>query len=273
MHPNFPYSRSVKTIALLGTASFFTIAATISAQAQVQEVLITGSLITGTAAIGVPVTQLGQESFLESGSITVSDVLNQVQEVRVLTSQTNTGGGGNAQRLREVSVRGIATGAGTESLLMVNGMRVPIQSFSAELIDPSIIAPIAVERVDILAEGASATYGSDAVAGVVNVILRRGYEGMMTTGSYSFSEDLGADTYTIGGLYGRQWDTGGITVSLQWTHQKEVRGDRGDKDFGGFWSLDFERFGYDDKTPLGTAGPAVVHVGGRDFCTSRQSRV
>ncbi len=264
MHPTYARSCGVRTLALLGTASFLTMAATAPAQAQVAEILITGSLIEGAAAVGVPVTQLGQESFLETGAITVSDVLNQVQEVQVLTSQTNTGGGGNAQRLQEVSIRGIATGAGTETLLMVNGMRVPIQSFSAELIDPSIIAPIAVQRVDVLAEGASATYGSDAVAGVINVILRRGYEGMLTQATYGFSEGLGADTYTIAGLYGRQWDTGGITVSLQWRTQKEVRGDRGDKDFGGFWNLDFERFGFDDKTPLGTAAPAVVHVGGRE---------
>ena len=235
-----------------------------TAQAQVAEILITGSLISGATAVGVPVTQLGQESILETGAVTVSEVLRQVQEVQVLTSQTNTGSGGNAQRMQQVAIRGIGTGAGSETLLMVNGIRVPIQSFSAELIDPSIIAPIAVQRVDVLAEGASATYGSDAVAGVINVILRRGYEGMLTQATYGFSEGLGADTYTIAGLYGRQWDTGGITVSLQWRTQKEVRGDRGDKDFGGFWDLDFERFGYNDHRPLGTAAPAVVHVGGVD---------
>ena len=212
MHPTYARSRGVRTLALLGTASFLTMAATAPAQAQVAEILITGSLIEGAAAVGVPrhATRAGVVPRnrrhhclrrVESGA-----------EVQVLTSQTNTGGGGNAQRLQEVSIRGIATGAGTETLMMVNGMRVPIQSFSAELIDPSIIAPIAVQRVDVLAEGASATYGSDAVAGVINVILRRGYEGMLTQATYGFSEGLGADTHTIAGLYGRQWDTGGITL-------------------------------------------------------------
>ena len=85
-----------------------------------------------------------------SGTVSISDMLTQLPEVTVETSQTTTAGGGNAQRLREAILRDISTGAGTETLLMVNGMRVPIQSFSAELIDPSIIAPIATQRVDVL---------------------------------------------------------------------------------------------------------------------------
>jgi outer membrane receptor protein involved in Fe transport len=141
---------------------------------------------------------------------------------------------------------------------MINGMRVPIQGFSAELIDPSIIAPIATQRVDVLLEGASATYGSDAVAGVINVILRRGYDGAISQVSYSRSTDINASEWVVAQLVGRTWDTGQVTASVSWNHQAEVYG-RARR----YWTLDFEHIGLDDRRQIGAANPAVVHIGNR----------
>ena len=84
-------SRASHVAALLGTASFVAIGSG-AAQAQVAEVLITGSLIAGTQAVGVPITAVGEEQFLEQGAITVADMLLSVPSVQVDASLTSLRG-------------------------------------------------------------------------------------------------------------------------------------------------------------------------------------
>ncbi|MGY9106001.1 MAG: hypothetical protein ACKVG0_05630, partial [Alphaproteobacteria bacterium] len=86
-------SRTSNVAALLGTASFVALGSG-AAQAQVAEVLITGSLIAGTQAVGVPITAVGEEQFLEQGAVTVADMLLSVPSVQVDASLTSLRGGG-----------------------------------------------------------------------------------------------------------------------------------------------------------------------------------
>ncbi len=90
---------------------------------------------------------------------------------------------------QDVVIHNVTSGNASESLLMIDGIRFPPQGLGFCVVDPSIIPTLALERVDVLADGASATYGSDALAGVVNAILRRGFDGAITQVQYGQSTD------------------------------------------------------------------------------------
>src|SRR6476660_2508452 len=171
-----------KITTLLGTASFVTLATAMSTPAQAQmaaqaapqevpeQVLITGSLIRGTAAVGVPVTNLGPQDFRQTGALTTSDLFRTVPQFNVIPGPVATQAA-NVERGTRVNLRQLDTGSAPRSLMMVDGMRYPAQGMGLCQIDPSIIPTAAVDRVDLLLDGASATYGSDAIGGVINIVL------------------------------------------------------------------------------------------------------
>src|SRR5690242_9783248 len=181
--------------ALMGSASLLTLTTAISANAQMtaqaqmaqaptaatvpEQVLVTGSLIHGTAAVGVPVTNLGTQDFVQSGALTTGELFRTVPAAQVSPGPAATINGGQQERNTRVNLRGLDT-TGPRSLLMIDGIRFPPQADGFCVIDPSIIPALALDRIDVLADGASATYGSDAIAGVINVVLKRGYDGAIT---------------------------------------------------------------------------------------------
>src|SRR6476469_2170359 len=184
-----------KITTLLGTASFVAVASALAAQAQQvaqaqmaqaapqevpEQVLITGSLIRGTAAVGVPVTNLSPQDFAQTGALTTADLFRTIPSAHVAPGPVATQSGANLERATRVNIRGLDTGDAPRSLMMVDGIRSPPQAHGLCTIDPSIIPAIALDRIDILVDGASATYGSDAIAGVINIILKRGFEGAIT---------------------------------------------------------------------------------------------
>src|SRR5690349_8753095 len=142
---------------LLGTASLLTMANVIGAQAQQvaqaqmaqaaqqapEQVLITGSLIHGTTAVGVPVTNLSPQDFAMTGALTTSDLFRTVPAANVSPGAVATQSGANIERQARINIRGLDTGDAVRSLLMVDGVRVPPQGNGVCAVDPSIIPSIA----------------------------------------------------------------------------------------------------------------------------------
>jgi outer membrane receptor protein involved in Fe transport len=256
-----------KLTALLGTASFFTIYHAIGVQAQQvaqaqvaqatevpEQVLVTGSLIHGAVAVGVPVTNLGTQDFAQTGALTTADLFRTIPSAVVSPGPIATNANNNIGKQTRVNIRNLDPNDGTRSLLMVDGYRVPPQGEADCTIDPSIIPAIALDRIDILVDGASATYGSDAIAGVVNVILKRGYDGAITQLRSTFGK--GKQSYQASQLWGRTWDGGDITLSYEWgdnTPQHATDVPR----FG----LDFTPWGLEDRTPIRSSLPGTISVG------------
>jgi iron complex outermembrane receptor protein len=159
---NLTKARS-KLAALLGTTSLLTISGAVAAYAgeatstqtarapeEIPEnVLITGSLIRGTAAVGVPVTNLSPQDFAVTGAVTTGDLFRDFPAANVSQSGSATLGGGHTERETRVNLRGLDA-TGPRSLLMVDGMRYPPQADGICAIDPSIIPSIALDHVDIL---------------------------------------------------------------------------------------------------------------------------
>ena len=150
----------------------------------------------------MPVTDFAAE-FVETGALTITDILKSVPALRIDAEASPTYGGGTLSFEQNVQIHGLGTGSGVETLLLVNGLRFPPQNYSNDTVNPSIIPQIAIERIDVLTAGASAVYGSDATAGVINIILRRGYEGAMTQSSVSSDPDDRLSRRASSQLYGQ----------------------------------------------------------------------
>lgn len=192
------------------------------------EVVITGSRIRGVAPVGATVTAVGREEIENSGAVNTTQILLQVPQIFNLgvseSSRGQSGGNTNITYAAGINLRGIGPFA---TLVLVNGHRVVAQGTQGLAVDPSIIPSLMVERVEVVADGASAIYGSDAVAGVANLILRRNEEGGQ--GVVRFGH---ADQYherQIGMLVGRQWAGGQFTLAAEHTFRSALSGR--DRDF------------------------------------------
>src|SRR6266550_4261400 len=263
--------KTSKLTTLLGTASFLTLATSLDAQAQQvaqaqmaqaspqevpEQVLITGSLIRGTAAVGVPVTNLSPQDFAQTGALTTSDLFRTVPQANVSPGPVATQSGANIDRATRVNLRGLDTGNGVRSLLMVDGMRFPPQGNGQCEVDPSIIPALSQDRIDVLVDGSSATYGSDAIGGVINIILKRGYDGAVTQLRYTQAA-AGKNRYQASQLWGRTWDGGDITLSYEWYDDSPIQGSAANSKF----RVDFSPWGLENRIPLSSAMPGIISTG------------
>jgi outer membrane receptor protein involved in Fe transport len=200
------------------------------------------------------VTNLRPQDFVTTGALTAADLFRAFPAAIVLPGSVATNGGFNIERGTKVSLRDLDR-TSTRSLLMIDGMRFPGQGSGQCTIDPSIIPALAVDRIDILMEGASATYGSDAIAGVINIILKRNMDGAITQARWTTGEG-GRNRYVASAVWGRTWDGGQITLSYEWYNETPVMGNYFSK-----FTNDYTPWGFDDKRPLGSSIPATLSTG------------
>jgi len=222
-----------------------------------ETVLITGSLIRGTVAVGVPVVNLGAQDFAKTGALSTSDLFRTIPQFNV-----NVGGGvgtvaaGRQEGGTRVNLRQLDTGTAPRNLMMIDGMRYPPQDQGLCQIEPDILPVVAIDRVDLLLDGASATYGSDAIGGVFNIILKRAYDGAITQVGYKAGAG-GNNQYFASQLWGRTWDGGQVTISFEWRHTEATKGTVNSR-----YSFDFSPFGLDNRTPLASSMPGTISTGG-----------
>jgi iron complex outermembrane receptor protein len=144
-------------------------------QAQpIQRVEVTGSSIRRVAAeTSLPITTIRAADFAKQGLTTVQEVLNTIpmnQTSTVSSSAVGAGTGGRAT----ADLRGLG---GDKTLVLLNGRRLANHPYFADTVDLNIIPVAALERVEVLRDGASAIYGTDAIGGVINFITKRSVEG------------------------------------------------------------------------------------------------
>jgi iron complex outermembrane receptor protein len=149
-----------------------------TAEAPVQRVEITGSSIKRMASeTSLPVTTVKASEFVKQGLTTAQEVLNTIpmnQSQTVSASAVGAGTGGRA----EADLRGLG---GDKTLVLLNGRRLASHPYFADSVDLNIIPVSALDRVEVLRDGASAIYGADAIGGVINFITKRSYKGVTVT--------------------------------------------------------------------------------------------
>ena len=188
-------------------------------------IVVTGSRISGTP-LASPVITLSEERIREEGNATLAEAVRTIPQN--FGGGQNPGVGNNVPATSGVNV-GSATsinlrGIGSDATLtLVNGHRLSY-SASRQSIDVSSIPLGAVERIEVVPDGASAIYGSDAVAGVVNIILKRDYEGLETRARLGASTDGGHFDQRYSAVAGTRWDSGGFVTSYEFGRTTALEG-------------------------------------------------
>ncbi|WP_052516712.1 TonB-dependent receptor [Brevundimonas abyssalis] len=182
----------------------------------VDEILVTGSRIRG-APPSAPVIRLTQDEMRNAGNANLGDAIRDLPQNFSGGQNPAVGPGsgsesGNANSTSQVNLRGLGPDA---TLTLLNGRRLSYSGVR-QGVDITAIPLAAVERVEIVADGSSALYGSDAVGGVVNVILRRDFDGVSASARFGASTDGGnvQEQYTLAA--GRIWDGGGLIATVNY---------------------------------------------------------
>ncbi len=205
----------------VSTAAFAQGAATTAVE--LEEVVITGTSIRGVAPVGSNLITVGREQIEESGATTIQQLLSSVPAVTGFGNAAQGGfGSADGAGTFAPTIHGLGASASNGTLVLVDGHRLPLSGINHTLADPGVIAPLAIERVEVLPDGASATYGSDAVAGVLNFITRRNYQGFELSGNFGVAD--GYDSQDAGFLWGDSWDRGSVFVTYNYTHKSALAG-------------------------------------------------
>ena len=152
-----------------------------AARAATDELVVTGTLIRGIAPVGAPVISLNTQAIAKTGLLDTASVLKTVPQISYLgisestTGTTANGNGTNTTAGTGVNIRGMGQQA---TLTLINGHRGAPGGQFGNYFEPSNVPTIALSGIEILTDGASAIYGSDAMAGVVNLILRKNFNGL-----------------------------------------------------------------------------------------------
>lgn len=127
-------------------------------------------------------------------------------------------GSENINASSAMNLRGLGADA---TLTLLNGHRLPYDA-TFQGVDISAIPLAAIDRVEIVADGASALYGSDAVGGVANVILRRDYDGAKLSMRFGAATDGGSVQQQYGGVGGMRWDAGGFMIAGDFSKSTDI---------------------------------------------------
>ena len=171
---------------------------------RLEQVDVTGSLIHGVQEVVAPLIYLKQQQLAMSSFATVEDSLYSLPMMSLNGPREDLGIDDNVQYGAGLDLRGLGVGA---TLVLVNGHRQPLSGLNGDFVDVSTIPWSAVQRIEVLPDGASALYGSDAVAGVVNIIMRDNFDGADTRLRYGTAIG-GRQELTASQLFGKRWSSG-----------------------------------------------------------------
>lgn len=191
---------------------------------ELQEIVVTGSHIHGSAPIGSTVRTIDREEIAQSGYASVPDILKTLPQnfaggVGVVNSPaSNDSTAGNDSFATGVNLRGVGADS---TLILIDGHRQATSGLNGTFVDVSSIPATAIERIEVLTDGASAIYGADAIGGVVNFILRKDFTGAETNarlGTYAGAATEGR----VGQLFGTSWATGNVMLAYEFLDQDHL---------------------------------------------------
>lgn len=197
----------------------------------IEEIVITGSrIVRSNLDSPSPIVSFNRDDIDRSGYANLQQLM---ETLPVSGNGTFSTRGNNqdstANGTAAISLRGLGADA---TLVLVNGRRVQISPFAQDIttsfVDINSIPVAAIERVEILKDGASAVYGSDAVAGVVNVVLRRDFEGFEVAGSYGDASGDMNET-NVSAIWGINGEDANLTIVYDYFSNTTLRNaERGD---------------------------------------------
>ena len=189
------------------------------------ELTVTGTHIRGEIPVGAALSSYNREDFDTLGIPTVDSLGRYMLENfsgadSLATLNTN----GNVGSLQQGAATNIFGGAGFDllglgsgaTLTLLNGHRIAPGGLDGSMVDVSLIPLSAIDHIEVLTDGASAIYGSDAVAGVVNIVTRRTLEGAETSLRFGRSTEGGAGEFTTSQLLGHAWSSSNVLLDYEY---------------------------------------------------------
>ncbi|MEI9887588.1 MAG: TonB-dependent receptor [Rhizomicrobium sp.] len=201
-------------------------AAPFEGAASIETVTVTGTHVAGVDPIS-PVISVDRTAIDNSGYSNTAELMRTLPQnfgggINPTTLGTKGQSTNNVSSASTMNLRGL----GPESTLtLINGHRMASDGFVGGVIDISAIPLAAVERVEVVTDGASAIYGADAVAGVANFILRKDYDGVQTSVQVgSSTQGGGGSQITASQLAGMNWGSGGALLNYEYSRQNILIG-------------------------------------------------
>ncbi|WP_180961105.1 MULTISPECIES: TonB-dependent receptor [unclassified Shewanella] len=217
---------AASSVALSGFALAEDAAEGNTAEEKVERIQVTGSRIKrADLETSSPVTVIDASAILASGATSIDDILQQMTSTggAMVNAAVNNGSGGDAS----INLRGLGS---NRTLVLVNGRRmIASGTGAASTVDLNTIPVSMIQRVEVLKDGASAIYGTDAIAGVVNVILKRDFDGFEMNVQTGMSGHGDADESSIDFTIGNTFDKGNVVINAQYTKRGEAS--QADRDF------------------------------------------
>ena len=183
------------------------------------EIVVTGSRLKSQVEGAEPVLTIDASQFKATGETSVADVLRDGVFNSFGSFQGGSGQSGGAQGEQNISLRGLGS---ARTLILLNGRRMASSPSSGGASQNLSVIPFAaVDRIEILKDGASAIYGSDAIGGVINIILKQDFEGMRVSAQASRPSDEGGADNSASMVLGMNGEKGNIVVSAE-TFSREI---------------------------------------------------
>lgn len=228
-----------------------------------EDIVVTGSRIRGSVPVGSPVTTIDRDALDRSGRTTIAEFLQTIpQNFSGGPAETNVGTSARGNAASNIgygtgiNLRGLGTGS---TLTLFDGARPALGGASGAFADISMIPSVAIERLEILTDGASAIYGSDAVAGVVNLRFRSGFNGAETRLRVGTADgDYGE--VQLGQIIGTNWATGHLVIAGEYYRRSDLGS--GERTFA---SEDLRRFGGPDLRSNFNNPGTIVAANGQRF--------
>ena len=218
------------------------------------EIIVTGTRIRGLdQPVGSSIVEVDRQQIESLSATNFTDVLSQVAIVNSFNTQPRISDVG-ASASTAPGLRGLPSSA---TIYLLNGNRMVGDNPLSTSPDPSSIPALAIERVEIVPDGNSAVYGSDAIGGVINIITRKDFEGIEISGRYGSADDY--DAYDIGAIGGIRWDGGSAMLSAAYLGNGHLQNlDRG------FFRQDKSAFGGGDNRET-NCFPSNITIGATSY--------
>ena len=198
------------------------------AEAPVKDIVVTGSLIRGSSEEApAPIDVISSEELARQGSPSVIDLIKNLPTSNGVIGDANqfdARAQGN-EGIASVNLRGLGP---QRTLVLLNGKRIVTSGGGVGIVDVNLIPSAAIGRIEVLKDGAAATYGSDAIAGVVNFITKTNQDGLLASGDYRYIRGSKGD-YGVALSYGKSIDGARFFISAGYQRRSELR--TTDRDF------------------------------------------
>lgn len=214
---------------------------------EIEVIVVTGSYIEGAAEdAALPIDVLRAEDLAKQGSPSMVELVKQIPSVQGVVGEANQYTAGGTSGSANINLRGLG---GARTLVLLNGRRLAPATVGVIGYDVNLLPMAAIGRIEILKDGAAATYGSDAVAGVVNFLTKQDFDGLGLEASYSYIEDSDGD-YNTSAVFGHKAERWNMLVTAGYRKRSELSAL--DRDFVSQNSADNPQGGFSGAANPGT---------------------